>query len=248
VGSNPLVLVDPWGFDGNDPDNPPPPDPNAPPVVVTAPFEIIPAILTFGPDPKEVAQFLASGMVGFVWGIMEDVSWGANRAPQGGGVGYNAGLMTGHTFTLVGSTIEFFGGAAIAAVGEPAVIAVSGGIVVSVYASQVAISAAKNMSEEMRYMHFSPDATESGGGSNDASEQREATFPDERELARRLEINKKDIHEVKKVIIKQHERLLKRANVRNPDIGFDRSGNIVFKDRISGRQIFTDTPLDSYKP
>jgi hypothetical protein len=28
----------------------------------------------------------------------------------------------------------------------------------------VAISAAKNMSEEMMYMHFSPDATEGGGG------------------------------------------------------------------------------------
>lgn len=82
----------------------------------------------------------------------------------------------------------------------------------------------------------------SGGGKN-------YTFPDERELAKRLgAANKDEFHDVIKQGIKtDFSRELQKAGIKNPDIGFDDVGNIIFKDPKTGRTLETDVPLSSYR-
>ena len=81
-----------------------------------------------------------------------------------------------------------------------------------------------------------------GGGRN-------YTFPDESELAKRLgAANKDEFHDVIKPGIKtDFSKDLQKAGIKNPDIGFNDTGNIIFKDPKTGRTLETDVPLASYR-
>jgi hypothetical protein len=70
----------------------------------------------------------------------------------------------------------------------------------------------------------------------------EGSFPSSKELAKRLGISENDFHRVaKKDIIKEFKDLLK--NIKNPDIGFDKAGNILLRDPRTGQTLVTNTPL-----
>jgi hypothetical protein len=78
----------------------------------------------------------------------------------------------------------------------------------------------------------------------------DAVFPDETELARRLGIPRSELEK------KKHGEILKDPDIadasrklgaRNPDIGISKEGNIVLKNRRTGRTIDTGIPLESFK-
>lgn len=81
----------------------------------------------------------------------------------------------------------------------------------------------------------------SGSGTGQGGKS-EGSFPSSKELAKRLGISENDFHRVaKKDIIKEFKDLLK--NIKNPDIGFDKAGNILLRDPRTGQTLVTNTPL-----
>ncbi len=69
-----------------------------------------------------------------------------------------------------------------------------------------------------------------------------ADFPNDRELARRLGVSEREIHEKKEEILGE----VGMPGVRNPDIGFSPDGNIMLRDRRTGRQIDTGLPANLF--
>jgi hypothetical protein len=71
-------------------------------------------------------------------------------------------------------------------------------------------------------------------------------FPSEDELARRLDISPNEIHDVKNDIMKAFPDELKQLKTTNPDIGYDRSGNIVLRNPDTGQAVCTGVPLGAF--
>ncbi|WP_249262223.1 Hint domain-containing protein, partial [Leptospira alexanderi] len=73
-------------------------------------------------------------------------------------------------------------------------------------------------------------------------------FASKEELAKRLNVNEKDIHIIKKEILKDFSiALTKNGMGTNPDIGWDTKGNLLLKDRTTGKVLNTYIPLEYYK-
>ena len=87
------------------------------------------------------------------------------------------------------------------------------------------------------------------GIANTMTSSKDYSFPDSKELGKRLGVSSKRYHKnIKPTIKSQHSKELKKARINNPDIGINNStGNVIFKDPSTGKTIETDTPFESYK-
>lgn len=76
----------------------------------------------------------------------------------------------------------------------------------------------------------------------------QAKFPSADEMARRLKTTRKDWHNnIKKDIMTDLASEIKKlGRPENVDVGIDKKGNIVLKNRLNGREISTDLPLKNY--
>lgn len=88
-----------------------------------------------------------------------------------------------------------------------------------------------------------PDVAVQGVSANASS----ATFPSADRLAKRLGVSEKAFHrEVKEAILGSLAGEMKRIGSTNPDIGFDKSGNIALRNPDTKKEIQTDLPLESF--
>ena len=71
-------------------------------------------------------------------------------------------------------------------------------------------------------------------------------FPDKKELAKRLNIHPDQIHSAKKIILERFKTLLRKKDFKNPDIGIDSLGNIIFKHPVTKKTIVTKVPLSDF--
>ena len=71
-------------------------------------------------------------------------------------------------------------------------------------------------------------------------------FPSKEELAKRLNIKTKEIHQVKEDIKHVFKDELNRQKIKNPNIGYDRAGNLVLSDPVTKRAIRTGVPLKTF--
>jgi hypothetical protein len=76
----------------------------------------------------------------------------------------------------------------------------------------------------------------------------QAKFPSADEMARRLNTTRDDWHrkikeEIKSDLIPKFKELGKR---RNFDVGIDSKGNIVLRNKLTGKEISTNVPLKNY--
>ncbi len=73
-------------------------------------------------------------------------------------------------------------------------------------------------------------------------------FPDEKYLAKMLNLGEREFHALKKKISALSEQWIKKLRAKNPDIGYNKAtGKIVLKSQLDGRTIETDLLLDSFK-
>ena len=73
-------------------------------------------------------------------------------------------------------------------------------------------------------------------------------FPDKKELAKRLNIHPDQVHSTKDRITKHFKEVLRKNNFKNPDIGVDHLGNIIFKHPGTKQTIPTQMPLTEFIP
>ena len=76
----------------------------------------------------------------------------------------------------------------------------------------------------------------------------QAKYPSADEMAKRLGTTENDFHRrIKKEITKDFSSELKKiGNPQTFDIGVDRTGNIVLRNKMTGREINTSVPLKNY--
>ncbi len=73
-------------------------------------------------------------------------------------------------------------------------------------------------------------------------------FPDEKHLAKMLNINVKSFHAIKEEILTASEKWVRKLRAKNPDLGYNKAtGKVVLKSRLDGRTIETDLLLDTFK-
>ena len=73
-------------------------------------------------------------------------------------------------------------------------------------------------------------------------------FPSKKELARRLGVHPDQVHPTKKKITKYFEGMLQKKDFKNPDIGVDHLGNVVFRHPLTKKTIATQIPLSTFTP
>lgn len=73
-------------------------------------------------------------------------------------------------------------------------------------------------------------------------------FPSEKKLAKEFGIKRNQIHNLKDQLKSDFRTELRKINAHNPDIGISRNGNIVFKNRMTGKTLNTKVSVKLYMP
>ena len=150
---------------------------------------------------------------------------GAAEVAAGGGMMGGSGLMmvtSGGTLVPVGAPLA----------AEGAAIAGHGSVVMS--KALLEFAKHKEGKHEGRLVKK--------GGKGAASYK----FPGKKELAKRLNIHPDQVHSTKDRITKYFKEVLRKKNFKNPDIGVDHLGNIVFKHPVNKKTIATKVPLSDF--
>jgi hypothetical protein len=72
-------------------------------------------------------------------------------------------------------------------------------------------------------------------------------FPDEKGLADKLDIDESKVHDVKEQIFSDIDKKIQKRAGKNPDIGYNKDGDIFLKDRRTKQEFETDLKIDWYK-
>jgi hypothetical protein len=148
-----------------------------------------------------------------------------------------AGFAGGLATTTGGTILSCVGTACVGAV-----VTVGAGTAAMAAGAVIALNGAANLGGNLAMMKG-----DKKGGSGAGNYK----FPDAKEMAKRLGVDKDAFEEIKHDDIlgdKTISNFSQKIGSTNPDIGVDSSGNIVLKNPSTGKVINTYIPLSKFKP